>query len=128
MVLLEDEDILIAEWFWSIYVVMSILSHLLASILVESIHIDFLWSHESLILRVKFRVIATGLWLLYEEDASYFKVVQALPHGFFKLIAFQVFQSIVCKNEMDLVFWKCDLSERSNTFVISMPKHISFCV
>ena len=127
-VLLEDEDVLIAEWFWSISVVMSILSHLLASIVVENIHVDFLRSHESLILCVKFRVIATGLWLLDEEDASAFQVVDALSHGFFKLIAFQVFQSIVGENEMDLVRRECNLSERSNTSVISSPNNISFCV
>ena len=85
---------------------MGVLSHLPASIFFEDLHVDSLWSHESLILRIKLGVIATRLWLLDEEDASAFQVVDALSHGFFKLIAFQVFQSIVGENEMDLVIWK----------------------
>ena len=127
MVLLEDEDVLIAEWFWRISVVMGVISHLPASIFFEDLHVDSLWSHESLILRVKLGVIATGLWLLYEEDASYFQVVQALSHGCLKLIAFQVFQSIVGEDEMDLMSWKFNIRKRRNTFVISSPNYISFC-
>ena len=69
-VLLEDEDVLIAEWFWRISVVMGVLSHLPASILDEYINVDFLRSQEPLILRIKLGLIATGMWLFDEEDSS----------------------------------------------------------